>query len=241
MASAAPSANPSTLGTVRFDSQSATLSEGAKAELSRVAQSLRGVAEVELRGYAQGSDPANDRKVALARALAVRGYLIDLGVTSKVEIASSSGSDGGSGRVDILGAPRTIATSPPNLGPPSTGTPAAMAAIATQPIPQPAVSTTPALTTLFFAPRSAEITEAGKADLARLAKSLKDARAITLRSNAGGTDADDGRKIALARALAVRAYLVDIGVKSSKVDFGTFSYTPSAGGTPTEYVDIVAP
>ena len=45
----------------------------------------------------------------------------------------------------------------------------------------------------------------------------------------------------IARALAVRAYLVDIGVKSSKVDFGTFAYLQGAGGNPTEYVDIVAP
>ena len=49
-------------------------------------------------------DPADARKVALARALAVRSYLIDLGVKSRIEVGAfaADGSSGPSERVDVI-------------------------------------------------------------------------------------------------------------------------------------------
>ena len=43
--------------------------------------------------------------MALARALSVRSYLIDQGVKARIEVGAfaSSGSSGGSERVDVLG------------------------------------------------------------------------------------------------------------------------------------------
>jgi hypothetical protein len=54
-----------------------------------------------------------------------------------------------------------------------------------------------------------------------------------LRAYAGGGDAD-GRKVSLARALIVRSYLIDKGVKS-RIEIGAFS---GEGG---DRVDILVP
>ena len=90
--------------------------------------------------------------------------------------------------------------------------------------------------TVFFVNQSAEITDAGKAELAQLAKSLKGAQQIELRGYATGDDPVDGRKIALARVLVVRSYLIDLGVKLKGEIYS--SYLPPGAGTGTEYVDI---
>ena len=75
----APRAAP-TLASIPFTPQSAEINGLARTELDRVAQSAKGVRAIELRAYAGGSDPTEARKVALARALSVRSYLIDQGV-----------------------------------------------------------------------------------------------------------------------------------------------------------------
>ncbi len=96
---------PASVATVYFASQSAEISEAAKADLGRVANSLKSVQQIELHGYAGGGDPIDDRKVALARALVVRSYLIDLGVTHRTEIFSTYLPPRGNGSteyVDIL-------------------------------------------------------------------------------------------------------------------------------------------
>lgn len=89
------------VATVPFAGQSAELSDGAKADLDRVAKNIvdRSLRQVELRAYGGGSD-MESRKVSLARALIVRSYLIDKGVKSRIEIGSFSGD--GASRVDIL-------------------------------------------------------------------------------------------------------------------------------------------
>ncbi len=84
-----------------FASQSAEISDAAKAELDRVAKNLTGFRQIEVRAYAAGGDPAESRKIALARALVVRSYLIDQGVKTRIEIgAFTSGGE----RVDIMGS-----------------------------------------------------------------------------------------------------------------------------------------
>jgi outer membrane protein OmpA-like peptidoglycan-associated protein len=245
---------------VYFANQSAAISGDANAELARVARILNGARQIELRPYARGSDPANDRKVALARALAVRRSLIDLGVTAKIEISSyaSNRSDGASECVDILGqaAPTEVASAAPMAAParpvdpnrafeppaPPTAPSTAQASIATAPprapIAEPAPVAGAAAGTVRFGSRSAEISDEAKAELGRIAKALKSARFIALRAYAGGGDPDDDRKVALARALSVRSYLIDLGVKA-KIDISTFAHVPSTVGS--EYVDVVIP
>ena len=244
-----------------FANQSAAITGDANTELARVARMLNGARQIELRPYARGSDPVNDRKVALARALAVRRSLIDLGVTSRIEISNyaSNRSDGASECVDILGqaTPTEVASAAPMAAPakpvdpnrafepppaPPAGPSAAQASIATAPprapITEPAPVAGAAAGTVLFGSRSAEISDEAKAELGRIAKALKSARFITLRAYAGGGDPDDDRKVALARALSVRSYLIDLGVKA-KIDISTFGHLPSGAGT--EYVDVVIP
>ena len=236
----------SPVGTVYFANQSAAITGDANAELARVARILTGARQIELRPYARSSDPANDRKVALARALAVRRSLIDLGVTSKIEISSyaSNRSDGASECVDILGqaTPTEVASAAPMAAPPSPAGPPTAQSIATAPprapIAEPAPVAGAAAGTVRFGSRSAEISDEAKAELSRIAAALKSARFITLRAYAGGGDPDDDRKVALARALSVRSYLIDLGVKA-KIDISAFAHLPAAGDT--EYVEVAIP
>jgi outer membrane protein OmpA-like peptidoglycan-associated protein len=99
-APAAPRAAP-TLASIAFTPQSAEINGAARTELDRVAQSTKSVRAIELRAYAGGADPTEARKVALARALSVRSYLIDLGVRARIEVGAFASS--GSERVDVLG------------------------------------------------------------------------------------------------------------------------------------------
>jgi outer membrane protein OmpA-like peptidoglycan-associated protein len=86
---------------VPFTPQSADLNDATKSELDRVAKNIneKALRQVELRAYAAGADPES-RKIALARALVVRSYLIDRGVKSRIEVGGFSGGDGE--RVDIV-------------------------------------------------------------------------------------------------------------------------------------------
>ena len=101
----APNAGPApkgaTVASIAFTPQSADLNDTAKAELDRVAKNIndKTLRQVELRAYATGADPES-RKIALARALVVRSYLIDRGVKSRIEVGGFSGGDGE--RVDIM-------------------------------------------------------------------------------------------------------------------------------------------
>ena len=83
---------------------------------------------------------------------------------------------------------------------------------------------------------AAEITEDAKAELSRVAKTLKSVRQIMLRGYAGGDDPIDDRKVALARTLSVRAYLIDVGLKS-RIEIGNYKHLPA--GSTVEYVEIV--
>lgn len=108
-----------------------------------------------------------------------------------------------------------------------------MAALAPQPSPPARV---PLTVSLVFPPRSAELSDSSRTELDRLIKSISDRglRQVELRSFAGNGE-PDSRKVSLARALNVRTYLIDKGVKS-KIEIGTFS---SSDGN--ERVEIVVP
>jgi outer membrane protein OmpA-like peptidoglycan-associated protein len=90
------------MASVTFTPQSAEISPAARTELDRVAQSVKGGRGIELRAYASGGDPTEARKVALARALAVRSYLIDQNVKTRIEVGAFASSPGGSERVEVL-------------------------------------------------------------------------------------------------------------------------------------------
>ena len=103
LAATTPTAIPSTqpggpFGTIAFIGRSAALTPATKAELDQIAKRIadQKLRHIELRAFADGPD---SRKIALARALVVRSYLIDRGVKSRIEVGSFSG-DGES--VEIL-------------------------------------------------------------------------------------------------------------------------------------------
>jgi outer membrane protein OmpA-like peptidoglycan-associated protein len=94
---------------------------------------------------------------------------------------------------------------------------------------------------VLFAMDSAEINDSARSELDRIAKGAKarGLKQIELRAYAGGSDVVESRKVALARALAVRSYLIDQGVKA-RIEVGTFGPAARAAGPP-ERVDLVAP
>jgi outer membrane protein OmpA-like peptidoglycan-associated protein len=91
------------LAVIGFAGQSANLTDTTRAELDQIAKRIAelGVRQIELRGYAFGG--IDSRKVALARALVVRAYLIDSKVKARIEVGSFEGEGS---YVEILG-PRT--------------------------------------------------------------------------------------------------------------------------------------
>jgi outer membrane protein OmpA-like peptidoglycan-associated protein len=100
----APSAAGAPLAVIGFAGQSANLTEATRAELDQLAKRIaeQRVRQIELRGFAMGG-AIDSRKVALARALVVRAYLIDAGVKARIEVGSFAGEGS---HVEIL-APRT--------------------------------------------------------------------------------------------------------------------------------------
>jgi outer membrane protein OmpA-like peptidoglycan-associated protein len=99
----APSVPGAPLAVIGFAGQSANLTEATRAELDRIAKRIAelGVRQIELRGFALGG--MDSRKVALARALVVRAYLIDARVKARIEVGSFEGEGS---YVEILG-PKT--------------------------------------------------------------------------------------------------------------------------------------
>lgn len=91
-----------------FDTDSAELSPEAQTELRSIADVLRVSedGEIQVLGFAAGSDGAEDqaRKLALSRALKVRSFLIDEGIASariRVRSLGASAEGGPANRVDI--------------------------------------------------------------------------------------------------------------------------------------------
>jgi outer membrane protein OmpA-like peptidoglycan-associated protein len=102
---AAPPPTAVPLTSITFSPQSAEIGGAGRGELDRIAKASTGMKQIELRAYATGSDASEARKIALARALSVRSYLIDQGVRVRIEVGAFSSGDVGAGsdRVDVLG------------------------------------------------------------------------------------------------------------------------------------------
>ena len=83
---------PAPAVTVSFQAQSVEIAETGRGALDGLAKSLseRGVRQLEVRGYASGEDTGDARKMALARALSVRSYLIDQGVRARIEVSATA-------------------------------------------------------------------------------------------------------------------------------------------------------
>jgi outer membrane protein OmpA-like peptidoglycan-associated protein len=107
------------------------------------------------------------------------------------------------------------------------------------PVPPPPAPPAAPLVTISFAPRSAEINDVGRSALDAMAKSLaqRGVKQIELRAYGSGSDSGDARKIALARALSVRSYLIDQGTKA-RIEVGAFTSPGRDGG---ERVEVVTP
>jgi outer membrane protein OmpA-like peptidoglycan-associated protein len=88
----APSVPGAPLAVIGFAGQSANLTEATRAELDQLAKRIaeQRVRQIEVRGFAIGSG-IDSRKVALARALVVRAYLIDSRVKARIEVGSFAG------------------------------------------------------------------------------------------------------------------------------------------------------
>lgn len=96
--------NDNVIGVIPFTLQSPNLTDATRRELDEVAKRIVAsrLRQVELRSFAMGSE-IESRKIALARALVVRSYLLDRGVKARIEVGSFAG-DGQD--VQIL-APKT--------------------------------------------------------------------------------------------------------------------------------------
>jgi outer membrane protein OmpA-like peptidoglycan-associated protein len=94
--------------------------------------------------------------------------------------------------------------------------------------------------TVPFAAQSVEIAEAGRGALDGLARSLSErgVRQVEVHGYASGGDTGDARKMALVRALSVRSYLIDQGVKARIEVSATAQPARTA---PKERVDVVVP
>jgi len=154
-------------------------------------------------------------------------------------------------------AAQPLAPPPPSL-PEETVTPppqvAAAPAVAEAPVPAPAAPQSAPQTAalppqaleegairLSFTEGSADIGEDAKASLRELAKSLMsdgNARVQLLAyASSGGESASRARRLSLSRALAVRAFLIDQGVRSTRMDVRALGDKFEDG--PPDRVDIL--
>ena len=139
----------------------------------------------------------------------------------------------------VLAATAAPAPPAPAPAPPQRPAAAATPAAPTEPVSPPILPNSSVAATIGFASQSAVLSDDAKIDLDRLAKNLGDRslRQIEIRAYAGGAD-PDSRKISLARALVVRSYLIDKGVKA-RIEVGAFG-GDSRGGS-SDRVDILVP
>lgn len=118
---------------------------------------------------------------------------------------------------------------------------AAPKAAAPTPAANPSESAGAPAATVSFDRQSVEINPSARSALDTLAQVLasQGVRQIELRGYATGSGADEVRKLALVRTLAVRMYLIDQGVKA-RIEVAAQA-APTKGGGAKERVDIMTP
>jgi outer membrane protein OmpA-like peptidoglycan-associated protein len=106
--------------------------------------------------------------------------------------------------------------------------------------PPPATQSATGVVTMPFAAGQAELPAGDQPALDRLAQQLANGEdRLQIRAYAGGSGADNGsgaRRLSLSRALAVRAYLIDKGIRSTRIDVRALG-TPT-DGSPPDRVEI---
>jgi outer membrane protein OmpA-like peptidoglycan-associated protein len=98
------------------------------------------------------------------------------------------------------------------------------------------------LSRVLFAPGSADLSDDGRRELAQLATRLgRDGESrIQLLAYAEGTAENESqaRRLSLSRALAVRSYLIEQGIRSTRVNVQALGI--KSGGGPADRVDAMA-
>jgi outer membrane protein OmpA-like peptidoglycan-associated protein len=95
-------------------------------------------------------------------------------------------------------------------------------------------------TRIAFTSEGAALPEPAKGDLKQIASSLAKDPALRVQVMAyasGGKDASKARRVSLSRALAVRSFLIDQGVGSTRIDVRALGNTAESG--PSDRVDLV--
>jgi hypothetical protein len=93
------------------------------------------------------------------------------------------------------------------------------------------------LTTVIFSPRSADLSEGARIALGFFAQdpATRRLRRIELWASSSADDPADAGRIAFARALAVHAFLIDMGVRAD-IEIAGYS---EAQGTAADRVDVM--
>jgi outer membrane protein OmpA-like peptidoglycan-associated protein len=140
--------------------------------------------------------------------------------------------------VAAFGAAVAAVQSVPAQAAPAQATPKAAAPA---PAANPSESAGAPAATVSFDRQSVEINPSARSALDTLAQVLaaQGVREIELRGYATGDDADEVRKLALVRTLAVRMYLIDRGVKA-RIEVVAQAASTKGGGA-KERVDIMTP
>lgn len=171
---------------------------------------------------------------------------------------AATGGDGATAEIPTTEAPEDVTVTPPEQGgetppsplatdglPPPTG-----AELSPEPPASARVTTIPGETVmalaegegvrLLYATDGDTIDDAGRGVLADIADQAKEdeGRRLEIRAYAGGTPdlAAHARRLSLDRALAVRAYLIDRGIASARIDVRALGNTAPDG--PADRVDV---
>lgn len=107
--------------------------------------------------------------------------------------------------------------------------------------PEKAVGTAGKPTLVTFAESSATLDDAAKKALASVAKTMAGDSELRLQIVAYATGSDDNasqaRRLSLSRALAVRSYLIDNGIRSTRMDVRALGNKFDTG--PGDRVDLI--
>ncbi|HUN48176.1 MAG TPA: OmpA family protein [Stellaceae bacterium] len=96
---------------------------------------------------------------------------------------------------------------------------------------------------MVFQPNVTDVADQAKPTLDAVIRSMKadDQLRIQLVAYASGApdQTSQARRVSLSRAIAVRSYLIEQGVRSTRIDVRALGNRPDSGG-PADRVDIVA-
>jgi len=140
-------------------------------------------------------------------------------------------------------APPVAAAPPAPAAPPPPAATPAPPAPATQTAALPPAASAPGAGRLSFDGGSAALSEAARQELDRLATTMAGSEAQRLQVVAYAASQDKNtsaaRRLSLSRALAVRSYLIDKGIRSTRIDVRAMGTPEGAGSGPADRVDLV--